>query len=198
MRDKIETIPRLTDRDRAISTEVDRWSFTVHRRDAVMIDVLSWNWDPDGDGFANHLDAEIFVMRDDGDLTVDDVVAYNDDSRRTFEDGSTSPLDSFLNLVLDPGKYILGIGEVGTGPGNVVRGINEYSFYPEVVDLFDGFPEANGEGCVIFDCSFATYQLTFSGPVTVEGVAPIPLPASLVLLAGGLSGLVLIRRHKAA
>ena len=78
----------------------------------------------------------------------------------------------------------------------MVRGVNEYSFYPEVVGLFDGFPEANGEGCVIFDCSFAKYQLTFSGPVTVENVAAIPLPASLVLLIGGLSGLALIRCQK--
>ncbi|MBM7067633.1 DVUA0089 family protein [Actibacterium sp. 188UL27-1] len=196
LRDKIETIPDLGDGISA-PTEVDRWSFTVRERAEVTVDVLSWHWDPDGDGLANHLDAEIFVMRDDGDLDVDDVIAYNDDSLETFDDGSVSALDSYLSLVLDPGKYILAIGEVETGPGNVVRGINEFGFYPEVIELETGFPEANGDGCDVFDCSFADYQLTFTGPITLDQpiVAHVPLPTSALLLVGGIGGLLVQRRR---
>lgn len=198
IRDKIETFPRVIDDGRPFATEVDLWRFVVTRPDYVTIDVLSWDWDPDGDGFANHLDSEIYVFHDDGQIDVDDVIVSNDDSRRTFNDGSTSPLDSFIEWFLEAGEYILAIGEVGIGPGDAIRQRREFSFYPQVVRLSDGFPEANGEGCVEFDCSFADYQLTFTGPVVFDQpvIAQTPVPAGWPLMLTALAGIAGVAWHR--
>nr|WP_316629182.1 DUF5801 repeats-in-toxin domain-containing protein [uncultured Brevundimonas sp.] len=89
-------------------------------------------------------------------------MAFNDDSNLALiGDGSTSQLDSFLQLNLLPGDYILAVGD----------------FFLSEQEARDGFQNGRDTG---------GYQVTFTGPVTVtdvpanasiETITPDPLPA---------------------
>lgn len=179
---------------RGTNSEVDYWYFTANSSGTVTIDTLSWQWDKDGDGIAHHMDPFIYLFRDDGSLDSGDYVGDNDDSASTLTDGSTSPLDSYLSVTLSAGNYVLAISDFSLSFTDALSGVNTNGYYPAVFDGTGNYLEYDGS-CATqgYDCSYADYQITFGGDITVRNVG-VPEPGTLAVLGIGIAALGVRRR----
>jgi len=149
------------------TSSVDSWYFTVNSDGPVTIDTLAMErsgsdddvyQDVNGDGEIKFFDPYIYVFKNDGG-SPGELVASNDDSDDTFEDGSINDYDSYLSFGdLPAGDYILVIGAYNLSEAEARTGINyNDNSYPL------GLGE-NGEEIPVPD---ASYKITFGGNVTV-------------------------------
>ena len=176
-------------------SSVDYIYFTVNSYGRVTIDTNSWEKDSEdrfngngitdefvdvnGDGEIAFFNTHIYLFVDDGFLDASDLIASNDNSTRTYGDGSISKNDAYLSRNLAPGNYVLAIGAANFSLSEALSGFNSGSFYPV------------GENFTKID--HGDYQVTISGDVT-PGV--IPEPTTFLLMGVGLSGLAFCRRQK--
>ena len=170
------------------TTTVDHILFTVNTADLITIDVLSWEYDfstqmpvdVNNDGEIAFIDSFIYLFHDDGNLGTDDLVAWNDNGL-LGADGSISGLDSFLELNLAAGNYLLAIGDSDLSAANAVAGLNPGSSGP-----YTAYPFS--EQFLISD--HGDYRVEIGGDVSI-----VPIPGS-VALAG--IGLLLVGRRRPA
>ncbi len=158
--------------------EFDTFDFTVLESGLVTFDALSY-W-----SFETFFDTQIKLFSNDGNaLTEANYIAGNDDYDYDYlnlgyiddYNGSSSTLDSFLQVFLDAGDYTIVMGGYYYDIDEVVNGAGESTVYS-----FDSFriPDS-GE-----------YQLDIIGNVRPT----IPTPSGLALL--GMTGLAASRRRR--
>ncbi|MBF7074275.1 DVUA0089 family protein [Glaciecola sp. MH2013] len=148
-------------------SEVDYVSFSMTSDSFLEINVLARGFN------GSRLDSYIYLYRPD---VSGALVGRNDDSRsgNWNADGSTSGLDSYLNIFLTAGNYTLAIGD----------------FFLSDTDARDGFNESNAS-----DTFVGAYQITFTGNGFVTDV---PAPIGLSLLGLGLLGFSVSRSRRKA
>ena len=138
------------------------------------------------------------MYRDDGNLSIDDFITENDDDLRNTDDDGSDPysepyvgddgsiyhFDSYINVFLRAGDYLLSV----------------HACCIQVGDDFDGFM---GYGATLSSNDPETYsdhgdyQITFTGDVTVpNAVVPVPEPTTIALFSIGLVGLIWLRRKR--
>lgn len=194
-------IESIYDSGNKIGSSVDQWFFTVGSDSEVSIDVLSWEADEEGiasddgfpeavdlnnDGEFSFIDSFIYLFLDDGDLGVDDLIAFNDDSSNTYGDGSLSYFDSFLVADLFAGNYVLAIGSA-LSVEEAVAGISNTVDFPASCDVDPFF------GCFLQSSDRGDYQVSFNGDVFEKNVE-VPEPWALGLFGMGL--LFLVQRRQ--
>lgn len=99
----------------APETEIDYWYFSVDVHSEVTFDVYT----PGNSG----LDSYIYLFEDDGSLNFNDYIAQNDD-----EDLSGGILDSYLEVTLEEGDYVLAIGSWDLDGASVIDGENDSGY----------------------------------------------------------------------
>ena len=174
-----------------IASTVDYWSFTVESAGIVTLDVLSAELNYQGqqldvnqDGEIAFIDSKLFLFRNDGTLGIDDYITENDDmdALGVDGDGSFETLDSFLELSLDTGSYIVAIGTYEFSVEEAIAGLNQTDDYGPNSLYGSGWESPISHG---------DYQLS----VTTPGeTAPVPEPGTMVLLGIGMLGIVGVRR----
>jgi len=100
---------------------VDTFAFEVTEVSTVQIDVLSY------DAFPTYFDSFLRLYEDDGQpLSAANFVASNDDATvGSDRNGSTRSLDSFLELTLQPGRYIVAVGAFNLGNTEADAGFSD-------------------------------------------------------------------------
>ena len=177
-----------------IGSTVDHWKFTARSTGLVAIDVLSWEapsgiaTDLNGDGEIAFFDSTIYLFRDDGTLDASDMVAANNDSSSTFDDGSQSELDSSLSLKLTAGNYLLAIGAYLLNELDAISGINHDTYYPVSCATPTG-------ACTRVQNDHGDYRITVTGDVTAP-TSGLPEPAAIGLIGLGLAGLGILNRRR--
>jgi hypothetical protein len=148
-------------------SEVDYVSFSMASAGSLEINVFARGFN------GSQLDSYLYLYQPD---VSGALVARNDDfySTAAYADGSTSSLDSYMNLVLAAGNYTLAIGD----------------YFLSDADARDGFNDGNAN-----DTSVGAYQITFTGNGFTTSVSE---PASFALLGLGLLGLGAVRKKKTA
>ncbi|AXI45984.1 hypothetical protein C1J03_08095 [Sulfitobacter sp. SK012] len=163
------------------TVSVDYWQFDVSTAGTVSIDILSRNvlgGDGGAGGNTSGLDPQILLFGFDntGDQgLLGSLIGGNDDSSGVgngSDDGSTSSLDSFLSVALGVGTYVLSLSDWGFAESEARSGVNSTFFLG----------------------TYGDYQVTFTGIDTAP--APVPLPAALPLLLGGMSVLGFVGRRR--
>jgi len=199
-------IESIFDGNNKIGSTVDTWSFSVLSDSTVAIDVLSWEADEEGretddffpesvdlngDGEFTFIDSFIYLFADDGDLSADDFIALNNDSYSTYADGSLSFFDSFLEVDLFAGNYILAIGATDNGAGlsveEAISGLSAVTQFPAACDNDDPF------FCILEESNVGDYQISFSGDVAQQ--VDVSEPYMLSLLGLGLFAMTTRRRQ---
>ncbi len=191
----------LDDTSQRIGSTIDNWFFTVNSPGIITIDTLSWERDDDdladgdddfsdtfdinGDGEIAFIDPYIYLFNDDGDLTLDDFIDENDDDfENTFDDGSIYGYDSYLEIDLPAGDYVLAVGSFSLDAEEAVAGLNDETDYPASTDEFGD----------LIEIPSAPYQITWDGDLTITRGPFIPEPGSAMLLAIAVGCLVARRR----
>lgn len=198
---------------------VDYWGFSVNTAGVVTFDILSWEAGPEilftsgpleqpasdlnGDGEIAFLDTHVHLFKDDGALTVDDVIASNDDAgigpntslSESFSDGSDFQYDSFLSLTLDVGDYIFAIGTFNLGIEEAIFGLNGSSSNPLTCS------GNYGESCIsVVEKDHGDYQITWSDNVQItsdpNSAQTVPETNPLLLLGFGVVVLRLVRKNR--
>jgi hypothetical protein len=146
-------------------SEVDYVSFTMSSDNFLEINVFAR-------GFNNSsLDSYIYLYSPN---VTGSLVASNDDSGsgNWNADGSTSGLDSYLNIFLSAGNYTLAIGD----------------YFLSDTDARDGFNDSNAN-----DTAVGAYQITFTGTgFTMD----VPAPVGLAFVGFGLLALRVYRNKR--
>ena len=198
-------IQSLYDSGNKVGSSVDKWYFTVGSDSEILIDVLSWESDEEGrasddgfpeavdlneDGEFTFIDSFIYLFFDDGELSADDLIDFNDDSEETYNDGSLFSADSFLSADLFAGNYILAIGAADPFDGlsieAAISGTSSNIDFPVSCDVDPFF------GCFFQSSDTGDYRVTFTGDVTQQVEVSEPWMLSLF----GLGLLILIKRQR--
>ena len=114
--------------------KVDHWIFNFEGGNLI-IDTLSelnsnghTYIDIDGDGRQLGVDLYIYLFKKDSNGNWR-YIASDDDSYSTFNDGSTHHYDSYLNVNLSAGEYLLAIGDYYLSRTNALQGYNPSGHY---------------------------------------------------------------------
>ncbi|CAA6801210.1 MAG: odd Oz/ten-m homolog 4 [uncultured Sulfurovum sp.] len=113
---------------------VDHWIFNFEGGN-LEIDTIteysgdSRNIDIDNDGISQPVDLWIYVFKKDSNDNWQQV-ANNDDSSQTYGDGSVHMYDSYLNLNLDEGVYLLAVSNFSLNSSDALSGQNRNKGYP--------------------------------------------------------------------
>ena len=127
------------------TSTVDSWSFTVNQDGPVTIDVRAYEEQSDlnGDGERTYLDSYIYIFRNENGQPGELLYSNDDSFGNLGGDGSEYGWDSYGQLNLPAGEYILRIGSWSLGEDEARAGLNDNN---------------SGRG---------DYQVTFGGDVTV-------------------------------
>jgi hypothetical protein len=170
-----DNVSWLSDGTSNVGYTIDRISFSVGSTSQVTVDLLSAGI------LVPSLDTSIYLAADDGDIQLVDFLYSNDDGA-LGSDGSVFELDSFLDVELAAGNYMLYVSGCCYSSGEALAGYRLVAGSEPFQNLVD-----NGV--------FGNYRATISGDVTLIGVAegpPIPVPAAGWLF---LSAIVLLLRN---
>lgn len=179
--------------DDAVETTVNRHYFRVNTNAEVSFDILSWEagfapndvfpslgsspQDVNGDGEISFFDAMIRLY----DASTSALLAANDDSGDTLDDGSIFDRDSFIKISLAPGVYFLAVASYdfsdAEGLGTTAMGTGPMTW--------------KGTQYVVSD--HGDYRLTIVGDIS-----SIPEPATFALSGLGLALIGTTRRKKIA
>lgn len=165
---------------------IDLWYFNASSDTQAIFDIMAWEYfdqDLNNDGENTVFDSMIWLFKDDGQITEDDILYINDDGG-IGNDGSISLVDSYLDVFLTAGNYVLMVGSSwNTDFSNI--DINNKEQYASQFGFQDSSGTywwiTNGQG-------HADYQLTFSGVTlnTVEVSSPATIwifMTAIVLIA---------------
>ena len=158
-----------------VGSTVDHILFTVNTAGTVTIDTLSWEqdtqdsdgdgntsetFDINGDGEIAFIDVYIYLFQDAGGGTPGTLIASNDDSSQTFNDGSIYSYDSYLSANLAAGDYVLALGAFSLSETEARAQSNDVTRYPVTVNSFGSqVPTDHGD-----------YQVIIGGAVTINAV----------------------------
>lgn len=150
------------------AVEVDRWAFEVTAAGNFQFDMLS------SYAFDNFFDTYVRLYEDDGNpLSSANRIGQSDDFSGTDFNGSIDSLDSYLDIFLTEGDYILAVGPFFLSDNEADMGSADA--------IFVGPDSA----------SFASYRLDVLGDGQIR-LIPTPAGAAIV----GLSGLAAVRRRR--
>lgn len=130
---------------RDVGYEIRAIRFSVNSQGPVTVDVLS------AGVMTPSLDAQIYLLRDDENPDIGDVLYVNDDGE-PGADGSLLELDSYLQVELAPGDYLLYVSGCCYSAEDALAGYRLVTGSDSLGDLTEG--GANGE-----------YQVTITGDV---------------------------------
>ncbi|CAH1534519.1 hypothetical protein THOG05_190040 [Vibrio rotiferianus] len=137
-------------------SDVDYWDFSTIGG-SVIFDVYEWDYR------GNAMDSMIWLFNDDGALDTSDLLTQNDDYFGPQTDGTTAPLDSYLDVSLLAGDYTLAVGRCcDFSASDIVDGYQYESQNPPIGETIRQ----------VYD-----YQLTISGNVSdfrLRGSVPEP------------------------
>jgi len=118
------------------------------------------------------LDAVMYLLRDDGELTVDDFVSYDDDSCPFSVCGVSGGFgNAQIAVHLAAGSYVVAVGDFAVSLADVVNGISTGN---TAFGIMTGVVET------VIDAPTATVSLR-SVSVSAPTIAAVPEPQSLAL-----------------
>ncbi len=159
------------DGDIVDETGISYTYFSIDATSAVRLETFT-------DGF----DPMLYLYNNDGDLSSDDYITYNDDSG---VDSAYGYSNSLINTTLAAGDYIAIVGD--------------YSF--DDVDILLGYNSDSSNAAInygSFTLEIETDVANISAVSTETGVSPVPVPAAAWLFGSGLLGLMGVAKRRRA
>jgi hypothetical protein len=152
-------------------TSIDTFDFTVLNDGWVQLDILSY------DIFTNFIDSELFLFTKNGNsLESGNLITFNSASSGFDLNGSSSSLDSFINIFLTTGEYTVAVASFSTQIAEIAGGVSSNG------RVYDG----GGNGLP----TQGQYHLDITGNV----VTVVPLPPAALAGLGLLAGMGAYRR----